>query len=219
MSLVPATMAGLADRGPDWERWLADLPRIADEVATEWELMPSGDAMHGETALVLPVRDADGTRLVLKLAFVEGDNAGEIPALKAWRGLGAVRLERADPKRGALLLERLSRRDLGALADIEAAALVGGLYRRLHVPAPPTVPRLAPLVRNWLAALADLGRDVPAPPRFVEQALHAGRSLLADAHLERTQRPKVPQNGPSRAASALQAVSYTHLTLPTSDLV
>lgn len=176
---IPAALDAKRDLGADWASWLDQLPRRASDIMDEWELAPDGEPAHGETALVLPVRDAE-RRLVLKLAFPDADNAGEIPALKAWRGLGAVRLERADPHRGALLLERLSRRDLGTVDALAGAELVGRLYRRLHIPAPPTVPELAPHVTRWLDTLESLGRDLPAPPRFVEQALHAGRRLAAE---------------------------------------
>lgn len=180
MIAVPPGLDAARDRGPEWAAWLDALPRLAADVCADWELTPDGDPWHGHTALVLPVHDASGTRLALKLTFMEEDNAGEIPALKAWRGLGAVRLERADPRRGALLLERLGRRSLASVDPLESCATIGRLYRRLHVPAPPTVPPLAPLLTRWLDDLAALGRDVPAPPRFVQQALVAGRRLASE---------------------------------------
>lgn len=193
---VPPGLAAKAALGPNWAAWVAGLPRLASEVLAEWELAPDGPPSHGETALVLPVRDAAGrptrtdggfdaggrpqTRpLLLKLSFGEADNAGEAEALKAWRGLGAVRLERADPRRGALLLERLGPADLASVDDLDACAIVGRLYPRLHVPPGPRLPRLAPLVQRWLADLDALGRAAPAPPRFVQQALVAGRALAS----------------------------------------
>jgi len=181
MLTIPDALAAKRALGPEWASWLDGLGRLASEMMDAWELEQDGDPLHGGTALVLPVRDAAGARLVLKLGFPDPDNAGEAAALKAWRGLGAVRLERADPRRGVLLLERLGRRDLSTLDAVGACEVVGGLYRRLHVPAPPTVPELAPHVARWLSALDALGRDVPAPPRFVQQALRAGGALLADA--------------------------------------
>ena len=181
---LPAGLAVVRERGPEWSRWFDALPRLATALVEEWGLSLDGAALHGHTALVLPVRDDDGRALVLKLtrAWRTGidDGAGEIPALKAWAGRGAVRLERADPRRGALLLERLGAHDVSTLWDHEAAEVVGGLYRHLHVPAPPTVPGLAPSVLRWLDDLESFGRDVPAPPRFVAQALRSGRDLVAD---------------------------------------
>jgi len=185
---VPAGLTAVAGRGEPWASWIAGLPRLASEVLAEWELtidgrLPGTDRTGfaaGATALVMPVRDTAGARLVLKLTLVEDDNAGEIEALKAWRGLGAVRLERADPHRGALLLERLGPSDLNAVDAVEACDLVGRLYPRLHLPASPRLPRLSDFVTRWLDDLAALGRDVPAPPRFVQQALNAGRALASE---------------------------------------
>lgn len=178
---LPARFDAFRQRGPEWARWLDALPRVAGGVLREWGLAEDGDPLHGHTALVLPVRDADGVRLMLKLVFVEPDNVGEPDALKVWRGLGAVRLERADPRRGVLLLERLGERDLSSLPDEEAIGVLGRLYRRLHVPAVPQLPPLAGFVRGWLDDLAALGKDVPAPPRFVQQALTAGWTLVGEA--------------------------------------
>lgn len=169
-----------ADRGPAWASWADGLPALASELLAEWELSPDGEPMSGATSIVLPVRDASGARLALKLTHLEPDNAGEIEALKAWRGQGAARLERADPHRGALLLERLHTTDLTSLDPLDACAIVGRLYPRLHVPAGPRLPRLNAFVTPWLDDLAALGRDVPAPPRFVQQALGAGRALASD---------------------------------------
>ena len=107
----------------------------------EWELRRDGDEFwHGYCSAVLPVRTAEGAPAVLKVSF-DGDDesAHEALALQTWGGHRAVRLLRADPRRRALLLERLGRRDLGDLPVLDACAEVAGLYGALHVPAPPRV--------------------------------------------------------------------------------
>ncbi len=184
---IPDALAAAGERGEPWASWIDGLPRTVSEVLAEWELtldrLPGVGFASGATALVLPVRDSSGVALVLKLTLIEDDNVGEIEALKAWRGLGAVRLERADPHRGALLLERLGPGDLNAVDALDACEIVGRLYRRLHLPASPRLPRLAGFVTRWLDDLAALGRDVPAPPRFVQQALSAGRALASDREM------------------------------------
>ena len=106
------------------------------------------------------------------------------PSTRAWccsggRGEGAVRLQRADPHRRALLLDWLPGGDLRDTWDIEACEVVGGLYARLHVPALPQLRTVASYVEGWLADLADLGHEVPVPRRYVEQALSLGRDLVA----------------------------------------
>jgi streptomycin 6-kinase len=136
--------------------------------------------LHGYCSLVLPVTDPDGQPAALKVSF-DGDDESlhEGLALQHWGGRGAVRLRRADPHRRALLLDWLPGPDLGDTWDVEACEVVGGLYPRLHLPAMPQLARVASYVERWLRELDDLGRDVPVPRRYVEQALALGPDLLA----------------------------------------
>lgn len=157
-----------------------NMQRTTRELLDEWGLVLDGSPILGRASIVTPVTDAEGVRLMLKVSVQDDDNAGEPEALKAWRGQGAVRLERADPHRGAQLLERLSNTSLTSVDAVEASEIVGRLYARLHLPASPRLPDLNGLVRRWLDELDALGRDVPAPPRFVAQALSAGRRLASE---------------------------------------
>ncbi|WP_244929166.1 aminoglycoside phosphotransferase family protein [Nocardioides sp. W7] len=181
---LPTFVLGFAARGPAWAAWVERLPRLVDDVLAEWELTGDGEPMHGWTALVLPVRDRDGTPAVLKLVCpgVPGGDEEEHEALALQRlgGNGAVRLLRADPGRRLLLLERLHQRDLTEVWDLEACEIVGGLYGRLHVPAPPQLRLLTSYVGRWTDRLAELPRDAPVPHRMVEQAVSLGRDLVAD---------------------------------------
>ncbi len=74
----------------------------------------------------------------------------EALALQHWHGDGTVRLLRADPRRRALLLERLERRDLTEVWDLEACEIVAALYPKLHLPA---FPQLA-TVTSFVEAVA-----------------------------------------------------------------
>jgi streptomycin 6-kinase len=60
----------------------------------------------------------DGTSIVLKLGVPNPELASEIEAMRAWAGRGAARILLADPKEGALVLERL--RPGTALGDLGA---------------------------------------------------------------------------------------------------
>ena len=179
---VPAGLLAQRELGEDWARWLDRLPRLAEELVTEWRLTPSAAPLHGYCSLVLPVTDADGTEGALKITF-DGDDESlhEALALQHWGGAGAVRLLRADPRRRAMLLAWLPGPDLADTWDVEACEVVGGLYGRLHIPALPQLASVESYVEGWLRDLDALGRDVPVPRRYVEQALSLGRSLLADA--------------------------------------
>lgn len=178
---LPDGVLGMASRAPEWADWVDRLPRLTRDLMAEWELRRDGLPMHGYASLVVPALAPDGQRVVLKLTF-DGDDESEHEglALQHWAGAGAVRLVRADPRRRALLLERAGPGNLDELWDLEACEVVAGLYGRLHRPALPQLRPLTAYVGRWLDDLAGLGRELPVPPRMVEQALHLGRALVAD---------------------------------------
>ena len=180
MTDLPPTLLAYAARGPAWADWLDRLPRLLRELLAEWDLVPDGPAVHGRTAVVLPVRTADGEAAVLKAGWPHWEAEHEALALRAWRGDGAVRLLRADPHRWALLLERLDRRDLTGEWDVHACEVVAGLYGRLHVPASPQFRRLTDQTRRWDEELGRIERGAPVPRRLVEQARALSRDLAAD---------------------------------------
>ena len=179
---IPPGLQSQRELGEDWGRWLDRLPRLADELVAEWELVPTSPPLHGYCSLVVPVRGPDGVAAALKITF-DGDEESrhEGLALQHWGGRGAVRLLRADPRRRALLLDWLPGPDLSDAWDVEACEVVGALYKPLHVPAMPQLATVASYVERWLRELDELGRDLPVPRRYVEQALSLGPDLLADA--------------------------------------
>ncbi len=180
--VLPAGLEKQRGLGPDWGVWLDRLPRQFGELLDEWELTRDRDDLwHGFCSLVAPVRTVEGEPAVLKVSF-DGDDesAHEALALQHWQGDGVVRLLRADPRRRALLLERLHRRDLSDLWDVEACEIVAGLYPRIHRPALPQLATVTSYVGRWLDELAAQPRDIPIPHRMREQALSLGRDLVAD---------------------------------------
>jgi len=178
---IPPELLAQAVRGEDWAAWLDRLPRSTADLMDEWHLRPTGPTLHGSCSLVVPVIDADGVPGGLKVSF-DGDDESlhEALALQHWGGRGAVRLRRADPHRRAMLLDWLAGPDLADAWDVEACEVVGGLYGRLHVPALPQLATVASFVEQWLRELDELGRDIPVPRRYVEQALSLGPDLLAE---------------------------------------
>lgn len=163
--------------GPAWAGWLDRLPRLAPVIAEEWALTFDGPLWHGFCSLTAPVHTEDGVPAVLKVGFADEESADEAVVLQRWQGRGAVRLLRADPARGALLLERLERRDLTEHWDEEACEIVAGLYGSLHVPPMPRLREQSSHVARWADALARDARQVPVPRRLVEQALALTRDL------------------------------------------
>jgi streptomycin 6-kinase len=177
---LPDGVLAFAARGPAWAAFVERLPGLLRGLTAEWGLVVDGPPTHGFCALVVPVR-TDGAPAMLKIAFPDEESQHEALVLQHWGGRGAARLLRADPHRRALLLERLHTRDLNALGDLEACEVVGELYGRLHVPAPPQLQTVASYVDRWTAALAGLPRDAPIPRRLVEQARSLAGDLTADS--------------------------------------
>ena len=180
---IPVGLSDQAELGPLWVDWLRRLPGTISVLLDEWDLRRDGDEVwHGFESLVIPVLDRQGAPAVLKVAF-DGDDEGahEALGLQHWHGRGAVRMLRADPRRRAILLERLTRRDLTTVDDDEACLVVADLYGRLHIPAPGRLTPLTGHLERWLDDLAGIPRDAPVPRRFVEQAISLGRDFLADA--------------------------------------
>jgi streptomycin 6-kinase len=128
--------AAVTRAGEDGRRWLAGLPDLVGEFLERWELTPVRVVRPGGGAsLVVLVTTADGGPAVLKAALPVADGGQEHAALAHWDGHCAVRLLRADPDRGVLLLERLHAAiTLRSLPDAKATLEAVGVLRRLWVP-------------------------------------------------------------------------------------
>jgi streptomycin 6-kinase len=156
------------------------LSRVFADLLEEWRLRPDGDPRSGHTATVLPVLTDEGRPAVLKVGTRHPETEHEHLALQHWHGDGAVLLLRADPRRMALLLERLSTVDLSDHWDVEACEIVAGFYPRLHKPAPPQLTRLSAYVARHVDRLDRLPRDAPVPRRMVEQGVSLGHAFAGD---------------------------------------
>ena len=190
---VPDRFAGRLTHalGEPARRWIDRLPELAEEFLARWSLRRDGEPRHGFTALVLPVRRADGTPAVLKLMCPNKEGEHEALALSIWDGAGAVRLLAHEG--WVMLLERLD--DTRCLRDEpldEAVAVLAGFIRRLDVPAPPGVRTLRALAARWARELPGQARG-RVPARFVEAAVRycaelgprAGNRLVnEDLHYE-----------------------------------
>jgi streptomycin 6-kinase len=157
-----------------------DLPKPVSDVIGEWDLVVDGPVVHGHASVAVPVLASNGVPAMLKFAVGATVPTLEHLALRRWGGDGAVQLMRADPHRGALLLELLHDRNLDELWDIEACQVIASLYGRLHVPAMPQLADLTDVVAGWTDDLDALPRGAPIPRRLVEQAISLGRDFSSD---------------------------------------
>ncbi len=166
--------------------WLAGLPGLIADLEREWSVTAGRPYADATEALVLRAELADGTPAVLKL-LVPRDGGGlaarEITVLRLAGGRGCAALLRADPARGALLLERLGRSmhelrlPLARRLDLLCAAVMP-LWRPAAGCGLPTGSwhgeRLA---RDIVAGWEELGR--PCTERAVDYALACARRRVA----------------------------------------
>ncbi|WP_432890799.1 aminoglycoside phosphotransferase family protein [Kribbella sp. CA-245084] len=176
---IPPGLLAVATRGQDWAEWLDRLPRLLRDLLDEWSLRVDGTAAYGNCAIVVPVL-ADGQRAVLKVQFPHWEAETEHLALRTWAGNGAVQLLRADPRRFALLLERLESRDLTTIGALDACEIVGQTYKRLHVAAGPQYRPLSGELKRWVEGFRRLPASAPVPHRYVEQAISLAEDFIAD---------------------------------------
>lgn len=137
--------------------------------------------------MVVLVRQADDTPATLKVGLVTDETRHEHAALAHWDGRGAVRLLRAEPAAGALLLERLhSDVSLRSLPEQKAMLEACATLRRLWVPPGEGHP-FTPVAEHTarLAAALRERRGQPYVPEearaLVDEALAVRDELCATA--------------------------------------
>src|SRR5262249_12095888 len=120
-------------------------------------------------SLAVPARQADGSAVVLKIAFRGHENRFEADALRHWAGDGAVALLDGDEPRNALLLER-AQPGTPLAAESPGAALEAytDLLPRLWKPAGPPFRSMVDEAAWWAA---DLQRDWERAGRPFEREL------------------------------------------------
>jgi streptomycin 6-kinase len=163
--------------GDPGRAWLATLPELVADHLRRWELRPERVlSPGGQISMIVLVRQADDTPATLKVGLVTDETRHEHAALTRWDGRGAVRLLRADPDAGALLLERLhSDVSLRSLPEPKAMLEACATLQRLWVPpgeGHPFVP-----VAEHTARLAALLRERRERPYVPEEA----RALIDEA--------------------------------------
>ncbi|GAA4205703.1 aminoglycoside phosphotransferase family protein [Actinocatenispora rupis] len=162
--------------GTEWLRGLPDAIRYRCDA---WDLRVAGTVRHGSNAVVVPV-DRGAGEYVLRLTPPGPETAELVRALRFWAGRGTVHLVDADVPAGAVLLERLALDRTLADVDVhEAVTVLGGMMRRLAVPAPADVPSTADLVRRRAGELDAQWRGLGAPfdRRILDAALDAAPGL------------------------------------------
>jgi streptomycin 6-kinase len=70
--------------------WIAELPKIVDELLRRWGCVLDGAVIHGGVGVIVPVRRRAGAPAVLKVSFPHPGNVHEPAAFAAWGGRGAA---------------------------------------------------------------------------------------------------------------------------------
>ena len=144
---------------------LTETQLTAEAVAAEWGLTLGAPFALSRYSYVAPVDDCR----VLKVAWAEDEESlDEGAALALWDGDGAVRVDRADRERRALLLERaVPGTDISELDDEEATAIAVEVATKLWRPAAEPFRPVTEHVARWI-------ENEPSP--LTERA----RALLAE---------------------------------------
>lgn len=189
-------------------QWVGRLPDTVAKFAQLWSLrLGAPYEPGGGCSWVAPVRNADGQRLVLKVAWRHDEAESEADGLHTWNGRGAVLLQDAqvEADTSALLLERCEpgttlgssvpepKQDIviaGLLQRLWSVEPTGGSFRSLQIMcdawASEFEQRLstvsAPLDPGLTRAGIELLRSLPASARqtmLLATDLHAGNVLAS----------------------------------------
>lgn len=134
--------------GPQAAGWVADLPALIDEMGGRWNFEPGAPFVPSAYSYATAVRCSDGSEAVLKLRYPGRAAALEIDALRDFGGVGAARLLRSDPEKGALLLEKVEPgHDAVDLSDRQAVQALGGVMEKLHTTT--AASRSYPTTSDW----------------------------------------------------------------------
>ena len=127
--LQPLVRARVATLGDEGRVWVEALPALLDDLCRRWSLRLGRRLPGGSASYLTTVLRADGSEAVLKVALPEPEpvRVGQVAAALATAdGQGCVRLLEAEPRSGALLLERLGpsldRSGLTVEAQLDALA-------------------------------------------------------------------------------------------------
>jgi streptomycin 6-kinase len=161
--------------GEEGEVWLSRLPNIISACEQEWSLQAMAPFENLSYNYIAPAVRADGGEVILKISIPNTELATEIEALQMFGGRGCVRLLAANPKLGALLLERIKPglQLVNISNDSEATRIAARVMRLLWRPVLDDHP--FPTTDLWALGLGKMrqrfcGGTGPLPAYLVEKA-------------------------------------------------
>jgi streptomycin 6-kinase len=160
--------------GQPGSRWLVGLPELVACVARDWQLLVGKHYPRLSYHFVAPVTCGDGTSAVLKVGFPEENQEmfNEVDALKHIGGHGMIKLLRFDPRRRAMLLEKLDPGDNPKTAfkgnEIGAVEVAIDIMQKLWRKPPDG--NAFPRLEDWFNNCFEKAPHTEFPPEYVKKA-------------------------------------------------
>ena len=182
MTLPNGLVRGELATFPGGAAWLESLPGLVEEVCARWSLTIGEPFPDSHISLVAPARRADGSDVVVKVAFPHWESEHEAAALRHWDGDGAVLLLDEWPERRALLLERcVPGTSLLELPEAEGYRIAVSVLRTLNArPAPRGTPitPFADTAARWAVQIPERWERAGRP--FERELLDAAVAALVE---------------------------------------
>jgi len=164
--------------------WLAELPKLVEEIADKWSLKMEKPFLNLSFHYVVPCVCADGTKAVLKIGFAEENSIiySEAKILSLLNGKGAVKLLYFDKDFCAILLERLVPGEnlIGVCKqDDERATTIAIEVMKKFWRAPQDTNEF-PSLEKWIEGLVK-AENTLFPQHFIEKARNYFGDLIASS--------------------------------------
>ncbi|GGJ37588.1 aminoglycoside phosphotransferase family protein [Deinococcus roseus] len=164
----------------DGDIWLQKLPELLNLFAAQWELDLGAPFENLSFNYVAPAK-WEGQDVVFKLGVPREELHTEIAALKLWNGSGGVKLLKADPEQGALLIERLfPGQMLSTLPEAQTVPIMCEVMEKIWHPVP--AEHAFPSIEQWHQGLVEFPRSGTAfPAEMLDLAEGFYQELTASA--------------------------------------
>lgn len=171
--------------GPAGQKWLDSLPAVQTGLIQHWSLgniQPVPDPSYNYLVFC---STAAGERVVLKMGVPHAEFRTEIMALQAFNGHGVVRILKAAPELGAMLLERILPGDnlLSIKDDRETTRIAARVMKKIWITAPPD--NDFPTAASWCLGFQRYQDQYPGngpyPLGLVSKASYLANELLASS--------------------------------------
>lgn len=125
--------------GRSGQKWLDNLPATQADLIHDWSLNNIQPVPDPSYNLLMFCTTASGEQVVLKMGVPHPEFSTEIKALQAFEGRSVVRVLKAAPNLGAMLLERVLPGDdlLSIQDDQESTRVAARIMKKIWIPAPP----------------------------------------------------------------------------------